>query len=244
MAQGIAVALLIATALYLGWCNWRGKDGATVVAALTDRYPVWRVYLGWGLAALITGALPALYGMIPLKPDGAPPWAAMPAEFMSLASVPGSFPVAGLLIALLAGSLLAMLLSAYRAQRGLPALEIFSFPLRKPIDVRELLAAALLALASGVSDGLLYRLFVPLLIVLVFGHPLIAFIVAQLVCTAMHRRTSVREAVMVGLFAALYTSVYLMSGALWLSILVHVVVNLNGSVLGPLARWPWLRRTD
>lgn len=78
-----------------------------------------------------------------------------------------------------------------------------------------------------------FRLLVPLLIALVTGSALAGFVLATLLFGAMHRYQGWAGVIATTVFGGLMACVYVISGALWLVIAIHALVDLNGLVIWP-----------
>ncbi len=165
--------------------------------------------------------------------------ARLPGEFAAPATtaerlLPGmDGPVALAMIGggLVAGGLIGAGLSRWRGR-------VFAFG-----DVRAVLPrsrdelgwAALLALQSGVSEELFFRLLLPLLIAGLTGSAWLGFGAATLLFGYAHRYQGWAGMLATAAVGALLATVYLASGRLWIAMALHAAINLNGLVLRPLA---------
>jgi len=89
------------------------------------------------------------------------------------------------------------------------------------------------ALAAGVTEEPFFRLLLPLLIAIVTGSAAAGFVLSLILFGAMHRYQGWRGMIATTVFGGVMTGVYLVSGALWLVIALHVLIDLNGLVLWP-----------
>lgn len=94
--------------------------------------------------------------------------------------------------------------------------------------------AALLAIVSGTAEELFFRLVLPLLAALPTGSAWIGFGVATALFGAAHRYQGWAGVIATTLMGAGVAGVYLASGTLWMAVVLHVAINLNGLVLRPL----------
>lgn len=107
-----------------------------------------------------------------------------------------------------------------------------------PRTPRERRWCLLVAINAGVSEELFFRLALPLLLVLV-GLPAWAAAALALGAFAMaHRYQGITGVAGTLVFGAVAFALYLASGRLWLAILLHAAVDLNGLVVQP-----WLHAT-
>jgi membrane protease YdiL (CAAX protease family) len=110
------------------------------------------------------------------------------------------------------------------------------FAYRSPAVARERderLPATLLALSAGVSEELFFRLTLPLLFALVFGQGALGLALSLAAFAALHRHQGVLGMIAVTLVGAWLTYLYLLTGALWVAILLHVLIDLHALVLRP-----------
>ncbi len=100
--------------------------------------------------------------------------------------------------------------------------------------------AALLSLSAGVTEELMFRLALPLLLTLIMGNVLTAFAISIVIFGMMHFYQG-RAGVLGTTFAALIFSViYFTYGGLLLPIIVHTLIDMIGLLLTP---WVVSRRT-
>jgi membrane protease YdiL (CAAX protease family) len=103
-----------------------------------------------------------------------------------------------------------------------------------PQDRIEALLAAGSAVSAGITEELYFRLAVPLLIADLAGSAWLGFAVATLLFALAHRYQRWLGVVATGLIGALLAFLYLQSGALWLAMLVHATIDVNGLVVRPV----------
>lgn len=226
----IANALLLAAAL--GAYVWYLKGGPFAARVLAGRRFA-RLLLrsatlfgGGGVAGLaLLGRLDALV-VVP------PPFAAIAEAAERL--LPGMHSIEALGMVgggLVAGGLIGAGLSRWRRR-------VFAFG-----DVRAVLPrsrgelgwAAVLALQSGVSEELFFRLLLPLLIAGLTGSAWVGFGAATALFGFAHRYQGWAGMLATAAVGALLALIYLASGRLWVAMALHAAINLNGLVLRPLA---------
>ncbi len=136
----------------------------------------------------------------------------------------------GLGSAFLVGTVLSAFLTARTSRKARTA---GNFEALLPRNGRERVWAALLSLNAGVSEELFFRLYLPLLFMLLTGDPLLAFVVSAVMFGLSHLYQGVVGVLVTALFGAIVTAVYLTTGQLWIAIALHVAVDLNSLVLQP-----------
>lgn len=231
------LALLLATLALLALYT-RGDVAAFLRFVRLDRsFDRRRRYRLWVVKQMLVFALPTVVGLALLGRLGA--FATMPAEFRPAAALLGDARVdAGFLAAMAAGIGGGLVVGGGiawwlgRRGRRMPMAGDLSALL--PRNRAELPYGALLSLSAGVTEEAMFRLFLPLLIVLVSGSWVAAFALPVVLFGAMHRyqgRVGVIATTLVGM---LFTAVYLYTGSILLAMVVHAAIDLNGLVIRPL----------
>ncbi len=108
-----------------------------------------------------------------------------------------------------------------------------------PRNRAEIAHAAAMSIAAGISEELAFRLFLPLLVALVAGNAFVAFGVAIAAFGAMHLYQGRAGVIATTLVGALMAAIYLMSGELWLAMLLHALIDLNSLALRPALTGAW-----
>ena len=233
----MAALLLAFVAIHAGSILWRGRRFGRKVGAARNANGRTAVLRGWAMGVAISFGLPAAIGL-PLL-GGPAPWDVPPRAFWDLGNAlydAGLYlPVTPLLIGMAAGTLLNAAISTWRARTGRRPIQIGHFPDIHPQAARDLPPAILLSLSAGVSEELYFRLFVPLLVASVSGSALAGFVVATLLFGAVHRYQGLRGVIATTIGGAVLTFVYLATGALWVAMLFHIVIDLNALVVRPVA---------
>jgi membrane protease YdiL (CAAX protease family) len=94
--------------------------------------------------------------------------------------------------------------------------------------------AVALSLAAGIGEELFFRLTLPLLVAMVTGSGLAGFAVGLVAFGASHRHQGWVGVLATGIVGVFLAGLYLLTGRLWLAMLVHVVIDLNALVLRPM----------
>lgn len=240
---------LVLLAVTLGLLGWFLKDDVRdyslfkLLARSRDRRSRYAV---WIAKQLLFFALPALVGLALLGRLSA--LTVMPAEFAGLAALlpPLSDPggdgemygmlLTGVAIGGVIGGVGFGLLAMRRRKRGKPAriTPIGNIDHLIPRNRAELALGAALSVSAGVTEELLFRLFLPLLLVLITGNGWIAFGVPVLMFGAMHRYQGWAGVIATTAIGALFAALYLLTQSLAVAMVAHVLIDLNGLVLRPL----------
>ena len=181
------------------------------------------------LALTVMGRLESLFALPPEFGEAAAvarDWLPGMSELLALALI-----AAGLVI----GGGLGTLVSRWRGR-------VFAFgniTAVLPRDRGELGWAALLSVDAGVSEELFFRLLLPLLIAQLTGSAWLGFVGATALFGFAHRYQGWVGVIATTLVGVLMAAVYLASGRLWMAMLLHMAVNLNGLVLRPWAMGVW-----
>jgi membrane protease YdiL (CAAX protease family) len=215
----LPAALLTGTLAAAWWFLSRRPPSAT----RAGRYLTWLRRAGLAFALPVAVSL-ALLGRLDAL------WL-LPAEFVVVRdALPGMAP-ADLAVSSLVGTVIGLAVAAWRARRG-------GRPIGRPGALMprsrgELPWGAAVALGAGGTEEPFFRLLLPLLIAIVTGSAWAGFTLALLLFGAMHRYQGWRGMIASTLFGGVMTGMYLVSGALWLVIALHVLIDLNGLVLWP-----------
>ncbi|GAA0662006.1 membrane protease YdiL (CAAX protease family) [Sphingomonas insulae] len=221
--------LLILTLGYQAILLWRGRLISPLRIGFRARHLRWAsgLWIGYGVPALIgllaIGRLPGI--------------GHLPPEFLPLAWYlevpPGSIGIELVAIGLAGGSLLGLVLTWWRARRGRAPWTAGDARSIMPTSDADLWPAAALAVSAGVAEELFYRLWLPLIVALASGSGTAGVVVGTLCFAAMHRYQGWAGVAANTVGGGLLTALYFGSGALWLPIAVHALVDLNALVLRP-----------
>jgi len=225
----LVAILLVLTLGYQALILWRGRLMAG-----------WRIgfavpHLRWASGLWLGYGVPALLGLLAI--GGLNAIGAMPLAFLPLGQaigvVPGAIAPATIALGLGGGSVLGLVLTWWRARRGRGPWVLGDARSIMPRGDADLWPAAVLALSAGVTEELFFRLWLPLIVALACGSGAAGMAVATVAFAAMHRYQgwAGMAANLVG--GALLAVLYLGTGALWVPIGVHALVDLNAVVLRP-----------
>lgn len=226
----MALALLFATLVILGLYT-RGSIARSLRVVKLDRLSYWqrdnvlkviRQLLAFGLPSVV--AL-ALLGRIDAF------WT-MPREFGSASATSGeTLDDSWLLVVLAVVAVIVLLKRRWINEmigRNLTGL--------LPRNRAELPYGVLLSLSAGVTEEAMFRLLLPLLIILVTGSWIAAFLIPLLIFGAMHRYQGWVGVIATTFAGAVLTAFYLVTQSILMAMLVHVVIDLNALVIRPLLR--------
>ena len=187
----LPLVLLVATLAALAWFARDDIEEYRRFKALKTSRESRRRYAVWIAKQIAYFAAPSFVGLALLGRFNT--LAEMPGEFAGLAALMpslgdgtphGGNAIVGMLIGGVgAGAALGIVL----ARRGKKMKTIGDIDDLIPRNRAELMMGALLSLSAGVTEELLFRLFLPLLIVLVTGSAIFAFAAPVVIFGLMHR---------------------------------------------------------
>ena len=235
-------ALLLATLMSLVWFLKGDLLGYRRIKRLPDTASRQKTYCLWIAKAAIAFVLPAIIGLALLGRLDA--IVTVPREFDALRSLLPS--LAGdsraELLGMIGGSALGGLVigAVLATRRNWRVLRTIGnvgslLPRNRP----EIMHAAAMSVAAGISEELAFRLFLPLLVALVTGNAFVAFGVAIAVFGAMHLYQGRAGVIATTLVGALMAAIYLMTGELWLAMVLHALIDLNSLALRPALTGAW-----
>ena len=237
-------ALLLAAALAaVAWFVWGDIPGMRRDSADT-RVRMFRRWLVKDLAALL---LPALVGLALIDRLGA--IARVPPELVPLrAWLPGR-AIEGwpLLVGAVLGTTIGLGLAWRAGRRGRRVFSIGAIDSVLAHSRAEVPYGVALAVMAGVAEELFHRLLMPLLGAAVTGSAAVGAGGALILFAALHRYQGWRGVAATAVVGALLQALYLDLGSLWLPMLLHVGIDLNGLVLRPLVArraWDYARRME
>jgi len=226
-----ALALALAAYAYF----FTGDFGR--LSALTAlRPPGWRRrrYRVWIAKSWVLFAAPALLGLALMGRLDAV--TVLPPAFLPLALETG-YPAPifgeGVAIGLVAGSAIGAGWTLLRRRKGKPPAMLGDFSTLLPRERAEGWYAAASAVSAGITEELYFRLLIPLALAELTGSALFGFAVATVLFALAHRYQRWLGVLATGLVGALFAWLYLQSGALWVAMVAHAAVDLNGLVLRP-----------
>jgi membrane protease YdiL (CAAX protease family) len=206
---------------------------------LTETADRQRRYRVWILKSLVLFSGTSLVGLAMLSRLGT--LATLPVEFRPLferlqSNDPQNQIHSGFLIGfggVLLGSLIAgMLISGLIAKKRKPTV-IGDIEALMPRNWAETFHTGLLSLNAGLSEELFFRLLLPLLIVILFGNAIAAFVVAALIFGFIHLYQGMIGVVATTVIGALFALLYLWTGNIWIAVSAHAALDLIGLVIRP-----------
>ncbi len=184
----------------------------------------------FGVSMLCLLALGRLGDLLALPAEFIPPAARLDAHVPTTVLLSTSFLIgfgcAAVLTSILAGVVVARRFKISHATLG----EIE--PLM-PRNAAESGWAALLSLNAGLSEELMFRLVLPLLLIALLHNALAAFLLATLAFGLMHLYQGALGVMTATLLGALFVCLYLWTGSLWITMSAHAGLDLFGLVLRP-----------
>ena len=196
------------------------------------RFAFWCVkalLLFGGTGAIALLMLPGLPALTTLPPE----FAAARRDAVALIGGDG-FPVALILAAMVAGGAVGELVGWVR-RRTRPFM-LGDIGVLMPRTRAEMRWGAAMAVVAGVSEELFFRLTVPLAIAMLTGSAWLGFGVGLTLFAMAHRYQGWLGVAATAFVGAVMIALYLASGDLWLAMLIHGAIDLNGLVLRPLLR--------
>lgn len=91
-----------------------------------------------------------------------------------------------------------------------------------------------LSLNAGLMEELLFRLGMPALLFGITGNGVLSFVLAALLFGLLHLYQKVLGVVVTTLLGLVFSLVYLLSGSIWVVIVVHALIDLRSLVLIPI----------
>lgn len=144
------------------------------------------------------------------------------------------FPIGLMLGAMLGGGVVGELIGWLRRSRK--PFMLGDIGVLMPRDPAELGWGVALSLIAGVVEEIFFRLTVPLLVALVTGSGILGFGAGLVLFALAHRYQGWLGVGATAFVGALMTLIYLTTGELWLAMLVHGFIDLNGLVIRPMLR--------
>lgn len=208
------------------------------LTALTDTVERQALFRKWTWQSLQVYGLCSLAALYLLKRLDA--LGTVPVEFATVMQ-PGAddFLIGVVLSALFVGMLVPVAAAAVMSKR-MP-IAIGDFAALQPRNAAERRCVFWLSLNAGVSEELYFRLFIPLLLVLLLGNPWIALGISALVFGITHAYQGWAGMAGTAIVGLVFTAIYLGSGQLWLAMAVHALLNINTLLLRP-ALMEWVGR--
>ncbi len=112
-----------------------------------------------------------------------------------------------------------------------------------PRNSKERLWTSLLSINAGFSEELFFRLLAPILIFSITGNATIAILASVIWFGLAHYYQGITGIIVTSIVGLILFYVYISTQSIWLTMLVHAVVDLNSLALGPWFK-EWLERNN
>ena len=232
-----ALALALCLSAYAAFLRGRLFDRALgrgwIVGGSRDaRFAFWCVkalilFGGAGMIALV--ALGRMNAVAILPPE----FAAARRQMVGMVGG-GGFPVGWMLAAMVGGGAVGELV-AWARRRTKPFM-LGDIGVLMPRTRAELRWGAAMAVVAGITEELFFRLAVPLPLAMLTGSAWLGFGAGLALFALAHRYQGWLGVAATAFVGAVMIGLYLASGDLWLAMLIHGAIDLNGLVLRPLLR--------
>lgn len=243
--QGLAYLLLPLLLSILFWRTRQDKQEYERFKNLSSSLERQKAYRKWTLESFLLFGGSSLIGLLilgkfKLLNTLLPAFAkVIPAQSLPSSRDSGSSFMLGILTSVLISGVIVGVFLRIRAQKKKPqsSLVIGDVEALLPRNNKERLWASLLALNAGFSEELFFRLFLPLLIYLVFNNALFALVVATLIFGLVHYYQGWAGVVITMLLGTVLMVIYLATSSIWVVIIIHALIDLNNLILQP-----WLQK--
>lgn len=140
----------------------------------------------------------------------------------------------GFAFAIIVGFLVGALILRIRRRGGKPRqIVVGDIQPLLPRNAAERWWAVILSLNAGLSEELFFRLALPLLLVLVIGNAALAFVIATAIFGLMHLYQGYAGVIATTVVGAVMSGIYLATGDIWIVVILHAAIDLNGLVVMP-----------
>ncbi|WP_322964493.1 CPBP family intramembrane glutamic endopeptidase [Sphingomonas fuzhouensis] len=229
----LSLLLLLAALAGIWWFQKGDLGEYRRFKALNDSHSRRMRFRLWLARSALAFLLPVLVGLGLLGRWDA--LAVLPGEFAGVVGLmPPIFEDAEALQPMLIGGAIGGLVAGAVLARVLKRRTLGDVSAILPRERRELKYAAALSVMAGVTEEAFFRLYLPLLVAMVTGWAGIGFVASLILFGAMHRYQGWVGVLATTALGAVMTGLYLMTGSLWVVMLVHVLVDLNGLVVTPV----------
>jgi membrane protease YdiL (CAAX protease family) len=223
----------------LTWFAWRDRAEYARFKTLTltaDRQRRYRAWLATAFQLFLVGSVAVLTALGRLAATLREPDAFQPLSALLRRALPASLISPELLGGVVSGVVVAVVaVTVLGVRRGARTVQLGDISALMPRNGAETLWTLLLSLNAGVGEELFFRLMLPLLFVLAFGHAAIGFALAVAAFGLAHIYQGWVGVVATGFVGAVFAGLYLWSGSLAVPIVLHVILDLLGLVVRPTA---------
>ena len=193
----------------------------------------------WCAKAVVLFGLIGAGALLPIGRGGA--LVSLPREFgearaftVGLIGDGRGFPIGLMLGAMAGGGIVGELIGWLRRRRK--PFMLGDIGVMMPRSAGELWWGGALSVIAGVVEEIFFRLTVPLLTALLTGSAAIGFAASLVLFALAHRYQGWLGVGATAAVGGLMTALYLSSGELWLAMLIHGFIDLNGLVIRPMLR--------
>ena len=239
----LPAALLILSLAAVAWVTWRDVGEYEAFKRLTDTRDRQARYRRWVLNAflLFVGgslAILALLGDLGCIAHQPKPFFGV----MRWAQAQGPSDAGGLLLAgmtagaastLVVVSVVAMIVGRRRGGAAGKPRTLGDIAPLMPRNGAETVWTALLSINAGVGEELFFRLTLPLLIALLTGNAIVAFVAAGAVFGLVHLYQGWVGVLATSVLGAMFTGAYLITGSIFWPMGLHAAFDLIGLVVRP-----------
>lgn len=239
----LPAALLILSLAAVGWFTWRDVAEYAAFKLLTDTRDRQARYRRWVLSAfaLFVGGSLAILALLrdlgcvihqPRPFFGAMRWARATLSPPDVGPLFLGGLVGGAVTAIVVGTIFT---TVYARRRGLEvkARTLGDIEPLMPRNGAETLWTAALSINAGIGEELFFRLTLPLLIALVTGNAVLAFVAAAVVFGLVHVYQGWVGVAATTVLGGVFTVVYLLAGNLAWPMALHAGFDLIGLVVRP-----------
>lgn len=106
-----------------------------------------------------------------------------------------------------------------------------------PRNIRELRLAFFLCISSGLGEELFFRILMPISIFEITRNMILSLSLSIVIFGLMHIYQNWTGVLGTTIFGLLSTVIYLVSGNIFLAILLHILLNMRMLVFGPIIMW-------
>lgn len=239
--MALAAILLVLALLPYAWFLRKDSNTYQAFKSLTDtharqrRFRIWALkgFLRFGCASL---AALAILGRLSALQTFPPEFQRLARFFHSLGPTPSG--TISVLIGLAAALILIPFLSILHARRKakkepVKIVAAGDVTALLPRNWAETAHTLVMSLNAGFSEELYFRLLLPLLLAILIGHAIPAFVLAALLFGLAHiyqGTTGVIASTALGLVMVL---IYLLTGTIWAAVAAHAFMDLLGLVISP-----------
>lgn len=234
-------AILLALCLIpLAWSLRKDSASYRAFKALTGTQDRQRRFLIWTIKSFLlfsgsTFICLALMGRLSAINSIPPEFLRLSSFFHSLGPSPSSTIgfLAGAGCALVAGLFVGIFLRRKKKKQASKPVTLGDIAPMLPRNWAEIGCTTLMSINAGFSEELYFRLLLPLLLAILIGHAIPAFVLAALIFGVAHLyqgAVGVLATTIIGLFMTL---IYLITGSIWAAMAAHAFVDLLALTIRP-----------